>query len=137
MPYISTRGNKITGFAFLIFGVLIIFLLFYSSRSEKLFITFLFGGVSLIFFGILYLVGYLVPENEANPYEKAKRKVFSSIFNALFFLLLLIEGFSIRGHEISKTMIIVIGLASTMILFYIWYVFFNLNKIKTFKKGVH
>jgi hypothetical protein len=143
---LSTIGNKVAGTIFLIFGILLICYLFYSPKlildNYSFFLARYFkvilagyGGLFLVFLGVSYFIGFLIPYYKANTYEKAKSNIFSSIFGLLFFLFLLIStSVSFNNNEIKTYKILGIIFSAIMTLFCLWSFFSNLNTQKKLKK---
>lgn len=146
---LSTTGNKVAGTIFILFGTLFIFYLFYSQRLILDNYSFFFaryfkvisagyGGSVLVFFGISYIIGFLVPYYKANTYEKAKSNIYSSIFGLPFFLFLLIlTSVSFNSNEIRTYKILGIIFSAIMLLLCLWSFFSNLNTKKKFHKKKH
>ena len=143
---LSTIGNKIAGTIFIFFGTLLIFYLFYSKRlmldNYSFFLARYFkvvlagyGGLVFILFGILHLIGFLVPYYKANTYEKAKGNILSSIFALpLFLFLLIVTSVSLNSIEIIAYKFLGIIFSAIMILCCLWSFYSSLNTLKKFHK---
>jgi hypothetical protein len=143
---LSTIGNKVVGTIFLLFGLLLVCYLFYSPKlildNYSFFLVRYFkvilagyGGIFLVFLGVSYFIGFLVPYYKANTYEKAKSNIFSSIFGLSFFLFFLISAsVSFNSNEIRTYKILGIIFSAIMALFCMWSFFSNLNTQKKLKK---
>jgi hypothetical protein len=143
---LSNIGNKVAGTVFIFFGLLLIFYLFYSPRlildNYSFFLARYFkvilagyGGLYLVFLGVSYFIGFLIPYYNANTYEKAKSNIFSSIFGLLFFLFLLIStSVSFNSNDIRTYRILGIIFSAIMTLFCLWSFFSNLNTQKKSKQ---
>ncbi|CAB1065851.1 hypothetical protein D1BOALGB6SA_10650 [Olavius sp. associated proteobacterium Delta 1] len=143
---LSTIGNKLAGTIFILFGTLFIFYLFYSQRlildSYSFFLARYFkvisagyGGLVLVFLGISYFIGFLIPYYKANAYEKAKNNIINSIFGLPFFAFLLITtSVSFNSNEIRTYKILGIIFSAIMILYCLWSFYSGLNTKKKFEK---
>jgi hypothetical protein len=147
MVLISRRSNKIGGSIFLFFGIICISYLYYSFYSQRLILdqyTFfllryfkiiLYGyfGLFCIVFGILYFIDFLTPYYAANPYEKAKGSVWTSIVSVPILVLFIVRSFA--GYRNVDTKIYaILGILwfSIMTLISIWLFFSGLNTMKKF-----
>jgi len=143
----SSISNKVSGIIFILVGTLFFFYLFYSQRlildNYSFFLARYFkvisasyGGLVLVFFGISYFIGFLVPYYKANIYEKAKSNIYSSIFGLPFFLFLLIlTSVSFNSNEIRTYKILGIIFSAIMILLCLWSFFSNLGTKNNRKKA--
>ena len=143
---LSNIGNKIAGAIFILFGTLFIFYLFYSQRlmldnysfflARYLKVILLgYGGLFFILYGILSLIGFLVPYYKANTYEKAKSNLLSSIFGLpLFLFLLVVISVSLNSIEIIAYKILGIIFSAIMSLCCLWSFYSSLNTLKKFHK---
>ena len=117
MVLISRRSNKIGGSIFLLLGILSTFYLYYSFKTHSLvldqysffllrhfkIILCVYFGIFCIAFGVLYFIGYLAPYYAANPYEKAKGNVLTSIFGIPIFMLFIIRSLDAYRNIDTKT----------------------------------
>jgi hypothetical protein len=143
---LPTTGNKAAGTIFCLFGLLLICYLFFSPKlimdNYSFFLSRYFkvilagyGVVFLVFLGISYFIGYLIPYYKANKYEKAKNNIFSSVFGIPFFLFLLIStSVSFNSNEIRTYKILGIIFSAIMTLFCFRSFLSNLNILKKLKK---
>ena len=149
MVLISRRSNKIGGTIFLILGILSTFYLYYSFKTQSLvldqysffllkyFKIILCGyfGMFCIAFGVLYFIGFLTPYYAANPYEKAKGNVFTSIFGIPILMLFIMRSFDAYRNIDTKIYGILGALwFSVMIIFCIWQIYSGLNTVKEFHR---
>jgi hypothetical protein len=143
---LSTIGNKIAGTIFILFGTLFFFYLFYSQKlildSYSFFLARYFkvisagyGGLVLVFLGISYFIGFLIPYYRASAYEKAKNNIINSIFGLPFFIFLLIAtSVSFNSNEIRIYKILGIIFSAIMILYCLWSFYSGLNTKKKLEK---
>lgn len=149
MVLISRRSNKIGGSIFLILGILSTFYLYYSFKTQSLvldqysffllkyFKIILCGyfGMFCIAFGVLYFIGFLTPYFAANPYEKAKGNVFTSIFGIPILMLFIMRSFdAYRNIDTKIYGILGVFWFSVMIIFCIWQIYSGLNTVKEFHR---
>ncbi len=145
---LSAFSNKFIGTIFILFGTLLISYPFYSQRllldNYSFFLARYFkvilagyGGFVLVFYGISYFKGFLVPYYEANTYEKARNNIYSSVFGLpLFLFLLILTSVSFNSNEIRTYKILGIIFSAIMILFCLWSFYFNLSTKKKFHKNL-
>ena len=146
MILISRRRNKIAGSILILFGIFCISYLFFSKtptlNQHSFFITrylkvilMSYGGIFGIISGVLYFIGFLTPYYAANPYEKAKKNVWQSIFSfPLLILMLVATSGSINISDIKPYKIVSILLVFVLIVWSVWSFFANLNAMKAFHK---
>lgn len=142
----STIGNKLAGTIFILLGTLFVFYLFYSQRlildNYSFFLARYFkiisagyAGLVLVFLGISYFIGFLIPYYKANAYQKAKNNVINSILGLPFFSFLLITtSISFNSNEIRTFKILGIIFSALMILYCVWSFYSGLNIKKSFEK---
>ena len=145
MVLISRKSNKIGGSIFLLFGILSAFYLYYSFKNQSLILDqysfFLlkyfniilcgYFGMFCIAFGALYFVGFLTPYYAANPYEKTKGNVLTSIFCIPILMLFIMRSLDAYGNIDTKLYGILGALwFSMMIIFCIWQIYSGLNRLK-------
>lgn len=145
MVLISRRSNKIGGSIFLLLGILSTFYLYYSFKTQSLvldqysffllkyFKIILCGyfGMFCIAFGVLNFIGFLTPYYAANPYEKAKGTVLTSIFGIPIFMLFIIRSFDAYRHFDTKIYgILGVLWFFVLIIVCIWQISSGLNTLK-------
>ncbi len=146
MVLISRRNNKVVGSILIVFGIFSIFYLLYSKTltldQHSFFITryfkvifFSYCGLFGISFGVLYVIGFLSPNNVANPYERAKTKVWESIFSFPLFMLMLVAVFgSLDISNIQSYLIASIIFSCLLIVWSVWNGITGFNTLKKFYK---
>ena len=142
----TTIGNRVAGAIFFLLGSLFIFYLFYSQRlildNYSFFfaryfkiISAAYGGIVLVFLGILYFIGFLIPYYKANTCEKAKNNIITSIFGLPFFAFLLITtSVSFNSSKIIKYKILGVIFPATMVMYCLWSFYSSFNTLKEFRK---
>ncbi len=146
MILISRRSNKIAGSISFLLGILFIFSLFYSEKliiDQHSFFLFRYfsiillgyGGLYGIVFGVLYFIGFLTPYNAANPYDKARTKIWESISGApIVVLMLTTSSLFLISKEIESYMIVMFLLSCILVVVNIWTLVSALNTCKKFHK---
>ena len=146
MVLISYSRNKITGLILILIGIFCISYLFYSKTltldQHSFFIARYFKVILLsycgmfgIFFGVLYFIGFLTPYYAANPYEKAKGNVLTSIFGIPIFMLFIMRSFDAYRHFDTKIYgILGVLWFFVLIIVCIWQISSGLNTLKKFHR---
>jgi len=136
---VSSITNKTIGIILILLGIISFIFLFYPEKLILInypfllaryfnFIIFTYGGLVLVFYGISFFTGFLIPYYQANSHEKSKLNIYSSIIGFPFFLyLLILASVCLNDREIRTYKTIGIIFSFTMTLFCLWSFFSNLK----------
>ena len=138
-----TKGNKVIGAIFVLFGSIVIYQLFaleniVNEKQTSFILKYfnmvfsLYVGFGLIIAGVLFFKGFFVLSyHAANSFDKAKHAIFWSSCSVPFFLLMLVAILSMIERDQSSTFLILSAIFFTvMIVYFLWLFVSSLNTLK-------